>query len=56
MSDIKNLCSDIEDRIESFEVANDLTIDEIYIKRNDDGEIKSVRVIATGEYRNPNHD
>jgi hypothetical protein len=56
MSDIKNLCSDIEDRLESFECCNDLTIDDIHIERNAAGEIKSVRIIATGEYRNPNHE
>lgn len=54
MDDITGLCSDIEDRLETFELTHPIKVKTIYIDRNENGEITAVRAAATGEYRNPN--
>ncbi len=56
MDDITRLCSDIEYRLESFELANSIKVGTIHIERNDRGEIMAVKVVASGEYRNQNHE
>lgn len=50
MTDIEDLCSKIEHTLTGFELCNDLRIDDIHIVRYENGQIKSVRVQASGEY------
>ena len=50
MTDIEDLCSKIEHTLTGFELCNDLRIDDIHIVRYENGQIKSVRVTASGEY------
>ncbi len=51
MSNINDLCFKIEHILATFEVGNDLKIDDIHIERDSHGGIKSVKAIASGEYR-----
>lgn len=52
--DLTDLCCEIEHRLETFELSRSIKVETIHIDRNAAGEIRSVRAVASGEYRNPN--
>lgn len=51
MTDIDELCFKIEHVVAGFELDNPMKIDEIRIIRNEQGYIKAIKAIASGEYR-----